>query len=181
MIINIGSVNPTKIEAVKEIILRYDFLKDTVINEIESPSNISPQPKSIEETVTGAKNRAKNVFSGYNYSIGLESGLLSFVDIEMEFPRWMNFTACAIYDGKHYAVGFSPAFEIPPVMARFILEKGCEIDEAVYQMGLSTEKRVGYKKGLIAILSKGLLTRKDYMKPAIEMAMIQLQSKELYY
>lgn len=179
MIINVGSVNPIKIEAVKEVVLEYDFLKGAVIKGFKAASNVSSQPKSIDETATGARNRARHIFQDCDYSVGLESGLFCIQEIGLK--RWMNFTVCAIYDGKHYAVGFSPAFQIPQAMATLILKEGCEMDEAVHKMGFSKNKRVGYGEGFIAILTKGAITRKEYMKPAIQMALAQIQSKELYW
>jgi len=178
MIINVGSVNPTKVEAVKEVVLKYDFLKGVVIKSFRAASNVSNQPKTVDETTIGARNRARHSFKDCDYSIGLESGLFCIQDIGLK--RWMNVTVCAIYDGTRYAVGFSPAFQIPQAMATLILKEGCEMDEAVHQMGLSKDKRVGYGEGFIGILTNGKITRKEYMKPAIEMALAQIQRKELY-
>jgi inosine/xanthosine triphosphatase len=180
MIINVGSVNPTKVGAVREVVLNYDFLKDAVVEGVEVASDVSVQPLSVEETVAGAQNRARNAFKKGDYGVGLESGLFSFVDVGRSL-RWMNITACAFYSGEQYAVGFSPAFQIPPVMAEIMLREKCEMDEAVHQLGLSSETRVGYHDGFIAILTQGLITRKEYMKPAVQMALVQLQHKERYF
>lgn len=180
MIINVGSVNPTKLQAVREVISQYDLFKEAEVIGVKVSSNVSDQPRTIDETVVGARNRAKKAFNSCDYSIGLEAGLFC-VPESIPPLRWMNFTAVVIYDGQHYAVGFSPAFEIPPKMAKFIAQEGCEMDEAVHRMGLSSNNRVGYGEGLIGILTQGLVTRKDYMKPAIQMALAQLQSRDLYF
>ena len=48
-------------------------------------------------------------------------------------------------------------------------------------MDLSADKRVRYGDGFIAILTTGAITMKQYMKPAIQMALTQIQNKELYW
>ena len=62
MKINVGSTNQIKVDAVKEKILEYDFLKNAEITGIEVSSEVSDQPKTLEETIQGAMNRAKNSF-----------------------------------------------------------------------------------------------------------------------
>ena len=74
IIINVGSTNPVKIDAVWETLQQYSFLNPFDLNSMEVSSEVSEQPRGIEEIVKGAKNRAKNSFMMCNYSIGLESG-----------------------------------------------------------------------------------------------------------
>ena len=58
---------------------------------------------------------------------------------------------------------------MPPVVA-----EGVELDEAVHLAGLSDNQRIGYAQGLIGILSGGVVTRADYMVPAVTMALVAL-------
>ena len=108
--INIGTKNPQKIDAVKEVLIEYPDFKDSKINGIAADSKVSEQPKSMDETITGAINRAKNCFLNCDYSIGLESGLMK---VPYTKTGYMDFTACAIYDGNKIHLGFSSAFEYP--------------------------------------------------------------------
>lgn len=75
MIIAIGTKNPTKINAVKNAFSKY--LKGEFIS-VNVPSNVSEQPLSDEETMTGAVNRAKNAREAEkaNIGVGLEGGLV---------------------------------------------------------------------------------------------------------
>jgi len=75
MKINIGSINTVKVGAVSEIIQDYPHLSDAVLRELQTDSGVSVQPKSLEETIQGAMNRAKNVFDdcGKEFHIGLSS------------------------------------------------------------------------------------------------------------
>src|SRR5574342_3631 len=108
MKINVGSKNEIKVSAVKETVSNYSIISDAEISGMEVPSGVSEQPKSLEETVQGAINRAKGAFNGCDLSFGIESGI-------MQVPKtktgYMDFCACAIYDGKDMHLGLSSAFE----------------------------------------------------------------------
>ncbi|MGM0874953.1 MAG: DUF84 family protein [Bacillota bacterium] len=75
MIIAIGTKNPTKVNAVKAAFTSYltgEFVSTNV------PSNVSAQPLTDNETMTGAINRAKNALEAENAQIGvgLEGGVV---------------------------------------------------------------------------------------------------------
>ena len=177
MIIRVGSENRNKIEAVRQVIQNYDFLKLAGVEGCKVDSGVSEQPSSLEETIQGATNRAKNAFQNCNYSIGLESGMIP-VYIEGK-KRYFQHTVCSIYDGKKHGLGFSPAFELPPKVAKFMLE-GKDLEQATLNSGLTSNPRIGKAEGIIGILTQGKVTRMDYTKPAIQMVLIHLQNPELY-
>jgi non-canonical (house-cleaning) NTP pyrophosphatase len=77
MKIKVGTKNKAKVDSVVEIVEEYPHLKESVIEGISIASGVSDQPKSLEETINGAMNRAKGVFVDCDYGIGLESGLMS--------------------------------------------------------------------------------------------------------
>jgi len=95
MRINVGSQNDVKVNAVREAIRDYDFLSNADVSELEVSSEISEQPKSVDETIRGAINRARNAFQNCDYSFGLEDGLmnipntcfLSFPPIRVELKK----------------------------------------------------------------------------------------------
>ena len=176
MIINVGSLNPVKIEAVKDTIKQYDFLKDAKIIPINAESEISHQPRSLKETITGAKNRAKNCFQNCNYSIGIESGLIEINELN---TKHMNFCVCSIYNGKKFALGFSPAFPLPKSFSE-IIEQDSSVNEASIKTQQTDNLNIKKESGIIGIWSKGIITRKSYTIPAIQMALINLQNKELF-
>jgi non-canonical (house-cleaning) NTP pyrophosphatase len=73
MIIAIGTTNPIKIQAVEEVLRNYLQFQQANIQSFSAPSEISEQPLSLEETILGAKNRARNAFnacSSCSYSFG---------------------------------------------------------------------------------------------------------------
>lgn len=173
MKIKVGTKNKAKLDAVQELILDYDFLKNYEIEGVEVPSDVSPQPKSLEETVNGAINRAKKSFSDCVYSIGIESGL-------MQVPKtksgYMDVTVCSIYDGNEFHIGLSSAWEFPdPSVTNMIIKDGLDMSEAVNKSGMTKNSNIGSAEGAIGIMTKGRITRKDYTKEAIRMALIHLE------
>lgn len=49
------------------------------------------------------------------------------------------------------------------------------MNKAAYQAGFTKNPKVGSAEGLVGIMTKGRLTRKDYTKEAIRMALIHLE------
>lgn len=172
MIINIGSTNPIKVSAVQELILDYPDLKDAAVNGTEVQSGVSEQPKSLEETVNGAMNRAKACFNNCDYSFGIESGLMAVPGTKTGF---MDVCVCAIYDGKELHLGLSSAWEAPKEVVKHMVEGGLNMNDAALKAGFTNNPKVGSAEGLIGIVTKGRLTRKGYTMEAIRTALIHLE------
>lgn len=177
MKIKIGSTNPTKVDALKETLAQYDFLASAEVKGISVESGVSNQPKSLEETIRGAINRAKAAFIDCKYSVGIESGLMK---VPHTKTGYMDFCACAIYDGKEVHLGLSPAFECPIEITRLAIEEGLDLNQATQRAGLTTDARIGNAQGLVGILSQGKLDRKEYTMQSIRTAIIHLQNPPLY-
>jgi len=179
MKINIGSQNKTKIAAVKDVVALYPELFggadiEGVAIEIEEFGH----PKSIKETVTGAIERAKKAFLDCNYSIGLEGGL---IEVPFSTTGFMEVGACAIYDGKNCYTGLSPAFEWPKRVTEMIISGEADASQAFKMLDLTKHEKLGaVDGGIIGFLSKGRLTREEFTKQSIIMALIQLEHPELY-
>ena len=72
MNIYIGSLNQVKIDAVQEVFALYEQLQNANIKGIDVSSKVPAQPKTQEETMWGARNRAYGAFVNNAYlSIGL--------------------------------------------------------------------------------------------------------------
>lgn len=177
MRIGVGSTNPVKVQAVRELALVYDLLRDADIISFDVASQVSDQPKSIGETVQGAKNRAKAAFEGCDLGFGLESG---FIEVPGTQTDMLDCGVCAIYNGKCYAIGISPAFECPPRVMGLVRKKGYDLNQAFFEAGLTTNPRIGSDEGAVGLLTKGRVTRLHYTKLSIMMAMIQLEHPQHY-
>ena len=180
MIINVGTGNPVKVKALIEVLEDYPIIFGNLekIYEVDVNSEVSEQPKSFEEIVLGASNRAKNAFLDCDYSFGIESGLA-------EIPRtktgYMDFCACAIYDGKQEYFGMSCGFEFPTEIIRRIFDEHIDVNEAFLRSGLTNLEKLGStERGAIGMLTKNRVTRKEHIKQAIQMAIIPLENPDLY-
>lgn len=173
MKIKVGSKNKAKVDAVRELLKEYPRLADAEIEGQETESGISRQPLSLEETMRGAMNRARNIFADCDYSIGLESGLMH---VPLSKTGYMDLCACAIYDGKEFCFGLSSAWEFPDKkILDLILDKGLNISEAINKAGLTDNPNIGSEEGAIGLLTKGRLTRRGYTKEALRSALIHLE------
>jgi len=177
MKIKVGSKNQVKINAVKELIDDYEILKNAEVEGVDIDSGVSDQPKGLDETIQGAKNRAQGAFQNCDLAVGLESGIFP---VSGTKTGYMDTTVCAIYDGKEFHLGLSSCFEYPVEVTKLVLEKGIEIDEAVYEAGITDNKVIGKAEGMIGYLTKGRVKRVDYTKQAVQMALIHLENRELY-
>ena len=176
-VINVGSENRIKVEAVREALVHYDFLLPLTINALKVSSEVSEQPKSLEETVSGAVNRARNSFIFCNYSFGIESGLMK---VPKTKTGYMDVCVCSIYDGKFHNIGLSSAFELPRKIIEFIFEYEMDLNQAFYKANLTQNEKIGSANGAIGFLTHERVTRKDYTKQAIQMALIHLENSGLY-
>ena len=175
MKISVGSQNKVKVEAVKEILRDYPHLATAEVISIGTQSGVADQPKSLDETMQGAMNRAKAAWDDCDYSIGLESGLMH---VPLSKTGYMDVCVCAIYDGKEFHFGLSSAWEFPDKrIMNFILKEGLDMSQAINKAGMTTNPKVGSEEGAVGILTKGRLDRKAYTKEALRTALIHIDQK----
>lgn len=117
-------------------------------------------------------NRAKSVFDDCAYGFGIESGLMSVPHTKTGF---MDVCVCAIYDGNDFHIGLSSAWEAPEQVIKYMIEGGLDVNQAAHKAGLTDSLKVGSAEGLVGIMTKGRLTRKQYTKQAIRTALIHLE------
>lgn len=168
MKICLGSKNPVKLQALQETFS--DFYENQKFKfEAKSiESMVSDQPTGLEETITGANNRAVNAFNSGDFTIGV--GIESGIFIEPVSKKHINTTICSIYNGNKIFNGLGPGFMLPESISKHLTQDGIELDDAVKKAGYTSNKRIGYSKGLIGILSKDKIDRMSYTKPAVAMA-----------
>lgn len=177
MKVNVGSKNAIKVEAVKEALGEYKEFDGVEIVSCESDSEVSNQPKTLDETIKGAMNRAKNAFVGCDYAVGLESGIFPVPNTK---SGYMDVCMCAIYDGKEYHLGASPMFEYPKKLIDLIFKNNYEVDDAAKEIGITDNPRIGRAEGVIGILTSGVINRQAYTKIAVITALVHLRNSEHY-
>lgn len=179
MKINVGSKNITKVTAVRDAITLYpNLFKDAEVEGVDVKVELFGHPKNLKETIEGAVERAKQAFINCNYSFGLEGGLM---EVPFSKSGFMEVGACAIYDGKNFSLGLSPAFEWPKEVTKLIISGKADASQAFYQLGLTHHEKLGaVEGGIIGFLTEGKLTREDFTKYSIIMALVHLEKPELY-
>lgn len=176
--INIGTKNEVKINALKETIKDYPLLQTASVTGLDSCSGVSDQPKSLEETIEGAKKRAKSAFCACDLSFGIEDGLMK---VPGASTGYMNICVCAVYDVENYYLGISSAFEYPEKIIKMLFREGLDVNQAFFEAGLTKNKKIGSDQGAVAILTKNRWRRADTVRQSIISALIALENKELYY
>lgn len=172
MIIRVGSRNPVKLGAIRSVM--EPCFPGAEFRPVGVESGVPDQPIGYEQTLGGAINRARAAFAlegACDLAVALESGL---IPVPLTGTGYMNLTACAIHDGRQTYLGLGPAFELPAEVTRLVVEEGLELDPAVLRSGLTADPRIGYGQGLIGILSRGRVTREDYSRPAVSMALVRM-------
>jgi inosine/xanthosine triphosphatase len=176
----LGSTNIAKVQALEETVRDYPHLAGATVVSLSVPSDVTDQPLSLEETIQGANNRAKNAFEASHpcsYGIGVESGLCTAPGTETGF---LHVSVCSIFNGTRYYAGLSTGFEIPPAILTLLTDKKLDLSQACIESGITTNHQIGSTEGLIGILTKGRIDRKEYSKQAIRSAFIQLECAEWY-
>src|SRR3989338_6838208 len=158
MKIYVGSANPVKCHAVREVFSTYGY--NARVIPVAVSSGVSSQPLSLDETVQGAIFRAKEALTDSGFSVGVEGGLMAVPHVT---SGYLDIEVAAVYDGKKIAVGVSPAYELPEILVHEVL-RGKESDKAAYDLGLTENPDVGNAEGV-----QGLITgmhRKEFIKLA---------------
>lgn len=175
-IIHVGSMNQTKIIAAKNIFLTHAMFKDFSVSGVNVAVEEFGHPKTINETIRGAKERARTSLDEAKLSVGLESGL---IEASEASTGYLETTVCALFDGERYAIGLAPSFEWPKKVLRLILG-GRDGSQAFKEAGLTSHKKLGTTDGAIYALTKGVVNRTQLNEAAIIMALTQLQHPDYY-
>lgn len=144
--VGVGSTNPAKVEAVKEVF--------PSAREMKVESGVSDQPMSDEETRTGALQRARAcVKNGAQVGIGLEGGVME-SDEGLLSVNWG-----ALVDENGIEIVASGArYPLPPEIAE-ALHIGKELGDVI---DVFTERKdVRKKEGAVGIFTNGQMTRRE--------------------
>jgi len=172
MKIAIGSTNPVKIKAVKQV-LRPLYPQAKFVN-LKIDSQVKPQPLSIKETQLGALNRAKTSLkqAQADMAVGLEGGVF-------EINQQMyNFAWAAIVD-KINQTSFAGGmcFPIPPSITKQI-KQGGELGPLMDKLTGKTDIRK--KGGAVAVFTDNLTTRQEEYMSLVKMALAKFRRPDLY-
>ena len=105
----VGSKNPTKVGAAVTVMRPLGVLS---VMGVSVPSGVREQPIGVEETLAGARHRARAVRAGSSecYGMGLEGG----VDLLADGTGWLTGIAVIITPDNRELVGYGPRLLLPP-------------------------------------------------------------------
>lgn len=180
----IGSLNPTKINAVK--IGFNTYYKNFKLYKIKTESRVPKQPIGLEIILKGAKNRAesalnylinKELSESDIFGVGIEAGL---VYIPLAKSKYMDFQFCVIIDeNRDISLGSGITFEYPQlVIDEIISSNGKEIGDVIGR--LANNINLKNESGAISFLSKGIITRTEILSQAVICALLPRINKDLY-
>lgn len=158
MKIAIGSRNPAKIEAVTSV-----FPEAEDFAYLEVPSNVSAQPRSDEETRSGAVNRAIQCARSEDdvFGIGLEGGVMKVEGI----LYLCNWGALAAPGGKIYTASGG---RIPlPKEIEDALNEGKELGDIMD--AYAKRQDVRKKEGAIGIFTNEMVSRKEMFAHVVKL------------
>jgi len=167
----LGTLNPGKMEACQLCFAEWPHLNYD-LQGISVPSNVSEQPIGLEETMLGAKNRAKAAkqsVGNARFGIGLESGVVIVDGIHFDV------CACSMYDGERHYVGLSSGWALPTKVSQTYMDVG--YNKAFSDLGIPPDDTGA---GVLGQLSGGVASRPKQMKESIQMALLQMQNSQLY-
>ncbi len=167
MKVAVGSLNPTKLEAVKIAFEKVFPNTSWSIKGVSVTSGVSDQPMNDRESIRGAKKRAKRAIKKLNadYGVGLEGG------IQKIGKYWFETGWVVIVNKKgDEGIGSAVRMQIPEIVMKHIhngIELG-KVSDIIFHtenskhgqgyFGLMTNNTItrsrGYSDGVISALSR---------------------------
>lgn len=168
----VGSANPVKLGAVRAVLSW--ATPGAAVEPVTVPSGVPDQPFGDDETIRGARNRARAAREALDadLGVGLEGGVVD-AGGGMRSCAW-----CVVVhrDGRE-GVGGSLAMPLPEAVAAMIrggLELGHAMDALVAERGTK------HGKGAVGILTAGRIDRQGAYEVLVTYAMAPFVTPGLY-
>jgi inosine/xanthosine triphosphatase len=170
LVVHVGSVNPVKIEAVRNVFSQY-------CPELEVEGSVThtsvPDEPWEDDVKRGAKERAWQVMQNADIGVGIEAGLFRREDGIYDVQY------CAILDKMgRYTFGTGPGFRYPSMIEGELL-RGMTVGDVFAEKIVG--ESIGQKGGAIGYLTRGVLKRQALTESAVLAAMVPRINKELYF
>jgi|GEM_PF-142537 len=170
----VASTNPVKISCALTAFEQAFPHEKFKVAGTETPSGVSHQPLSEEETLKGAQNRLEFIKAyqkDADYFVSIEGGLKK---NEMGYDA---FAWVIVHDKRKTGKAQTATFELPePINS--LIDQGLELgyaDDKIFKR--KDSKR---KNGSVGILTKNIIDRTEYYRHALILALIPFLNKELY-
>ena len=162
MHVAVGSTNPVKLHATEAAV---DDHAATVVA-VDVAPGVPEQPRSTDQTVRGAKNRARRALEAESadLGVGLEGGVAEVDGLE----GWFLTMWAAVATGETVSVGAGPRLALPAEIAAAVAdgrELGPLLDEVLGTEGLKRGR------GAVGVFTGDRVTREDALRQAVAMAL----------
>lgn len=170
----VASTNPVKINATKRAFEKVFPEESFVVKGYSIASGVSDQPKSDDETLQGATNRANTAQKKHpkaDYWVGIEGG------VDYHLNEMFTFAWIIVQSKKRIGRSKTGTLLIAP-KARKMVELGMElggVDDVIFG-----KKNTKQERGSIGLLTNNLITRTDYYEQAIICALVPFVHPTLY-
>jgi len=159
MRVAVGSTNPVKRRATEAALSAF---ADASVDAVDVPSGVSEQPSGPEETIEGARTRARNALDSgaFDLGVGLEGGVAEVAGADGLFlTMW-----AAVTDGERSGLGAGPRLRLPESVAARV-RAGEELGPVMDDV-LGTDD-VAEKQGAAGALTGGVLDREEALAAAL--------------
>lgn len=171
----VGSLNPVKINAVKNAFSNIFANNQIICKGIHAPSGVSEQPMTASETRLGAINRAlfcKNGSNNADFYVALEGG----VDLTEDGP--ITCAYFSIINNQQQSVGRSASLPLP-LSVYDDLVAGKELGHVMDELFNTTN--IKQKGGAIGLLTQNNATRESIYTQALILALSPFINADLYH
>jgi len=172
MKIIVGSQNPIKIKAVKNVVRK--IWKEAEVLGMKADSRVKEQPTSSEEAIKGAINRAKFCLKETDAEIAL--GLEAYV-CDSEFGMFLSGWVVALDRKGKMGMGNGGSLLLPEKIAQEI-KKGKELGPVMDEfIGDHNTKQ---KQGTVGVLTGNLINRTESFEKSITYSLTKFISPRYY-
>ncbi len=179
MRIIIASKRTPKIEGAKRAIARAAELfavgsESIILESREAASRVDVTPRSLDELLAGARNRAVSIFPGTpaTLTVGVEGGLYRVHDAVF-LQSW----AC-VYDGTRLSYGASGSIQLPVALNRAVMDEGKDLGEVIDSFAGAGNVRS--RQGTWGVLTNDAVSREDSFDAAVFNALMPLWNDDVY-
>jgi Uncharacterized conserved protein len=155
----VGSTNPVKTAAVQQV------FPQAAVEPTSVDSGVAAQPRSVSETIDGARTRAMVAFAAQrsDLAVGIEGGVAPLpVDTGWQLIMW-----AAVTDGDRLHLGMGPGLTLPASIAAPVAD-GVELGLVMDTLADASDTAQG--AGAMGRLTAGRLTRTDALAAAVASA-----------
>ena len=158
MRVGIGSQNPVKVTATEQAI---GSLPGASVEPVDVDSGVSDQPSGLDETQTGAANRARRAYDagGFDLGVGIEGGVSTLGTDDLYLVMW-----AAVTDGDRVELAAGPSVRLPDEIAHRVREGeelGPVMDDVFDRDG------VARSEGAVGVFTGGEVDRTGALRSAV--------------